>query len=135
MSIVEGTSVVDDLPEVAKRYLAHAIAPSAALADTVDLEIEGSTMQKGRWFPFTAHERLEAGIGFHWAARLRYGPMVLRVSISFAPGRRVSTSACSDWCLSCAPPGPTSFARRMDASRSSRCGCPRRPIPNSVPAG
>jgi hypothetical protein len=78
MSIVAGTSVIDDLPEVAKRYLAHAIAPSAALADTVDLEIEGSTMQKGRWFSFTAHERLEAGIGFHWAARLRYGPVVLR---------------------------------------------------------
>ena len=77
MSIVGGTSGVDDLPDVAKRYLAHAIAPSVALADTVDLEIEGSIMQKGRWFSFTAHERLEAGIGFHWAARLRYGPLVL----------------------------------------------------------
>ena len=77
MAMVGGTSVVDDLPEVAKRYLAHAIAPSVALADTVDLEIKGATMQKGRWFSFAAHERLEAGIGFHWAARLRYGPLVL----------------------------------------------------------
>ncbi len=77
MSIVGGPPVVDDLPEVAKRYLAHAIAPSVALADTVELEIKGATMQKGRWFSFAARERLEAGIGFHWAARLRYGPLVL----------------------------------------------------------
>jgi len=34
-------------------------------------------MQKGRWFSFAAHERLDAGIGFHWAARLRYRPLVL----------------------------------------------------------
>lgn len=78
MTIATGTSAVDDLPEVGRRYLAHAIAPSVALADTVDLEIEGSTMQKGRWFSFTAHERLEVGVGFHWAARLRYGPLMLR---------------------------------------------------------
>ena len=77
MSVVGGTSVIDDLPEVARRYLGHAIAPSVTLADTVELEIRGSTLQKGRWFSFTAHERLEAGIGFHWAARLRYGPLVL----------------------------------------------------------
>lgn len=77
MSIVGGTSVIDDLPEVARRYLGHAIAPSGTFADTVELEIQGSTLQKGRWFSFTAHERLEARIGFHWAARLRYGPLVL----------------------------------------------------------
>ncbi len=77
MSIVAGGSTLDDLPEVAQRYLAHAIAPAVALADTVELEIRGSTLQKGRWFSFTAHERLEASVGFHWAARLRYGPLVL----------------------------------------------------------
>ena len=77
MSIVGGTSVSDDLPDVARRYLGHAIAPSVTLADTVELDIRGSTLQKGRWFSFTAQERLEAGIGFHWAARLRYGPVVL----------------------------------------------------------
>ncbi len=73
-----GTPVAHGLPEIATRYLAHAIAPSVVLADTVDLEIQGSTMQQGRWLSFTAHERLEAGIGFHWAARLRYGPLVLK---------------------------------------------------------
>jgi Family of unknown function (DUF6544) len=77
MSITAGTEIPGDLPDAAKRYLAHAIAPSVALADTVELEIRGATLQQGRWFSFTAHERLEAGIGFHWAARLRYGPLVL----------------------------------------------------------
>ena len=77
MSIVGRTSVVDDLPEVVQRYLEHAIAPSVALADTVEVEMAGATMQKGRWFSFVARERLEAGTGFHWAGRLRYGPLVL----------------------------------------------------------
>jgi len=77
MSIAEGASILDELPAVARRYLDHAIAPSVELAESVELELRGSIMQKGRWFSFTAHERLEAGIGFHWAARLRYGPLVL----------------------------------------------------------
>jgi hypothetical protein len=77
MSIPEGVSVPDELPAVARRYLEHAIGPVAELADTVELEIRGSILQKGRWFSFTAQERLEAGVGFHWAARLRWGPMVL----------------------------------------------------------
>lgn len=77
MSIAGGASLVDEAPEVARRYLSHSIAPTATLADTVELDLRGSILQQGRWFTFTAHERLEAGIGFHWAARLRWGPLML----------------------------------------------------------
>ncbi|MDA8238377.1 MAG: hypothetical protein M0T75_10965 [Chloroflexi bacterium] len=77
MSIAEGASALDELPAVARRYLNHAIGPLAELADSVELELRGSILQKGRWFSFTAHERLEAGVGFHWAARLHWGPLML----------------------------------------------------------
>lgn len=77
MPTTEGTANLDELPAVARRYLEHAIPPSTELARTVELDLRGSILQKGRWFSFTAHERLDAGVGFHWGARLRWGPLVL----------------------------------------------------------
>jgi hypothetical protein len=40
------------LPEPARRYVAHAVAPGAFVATAVRLSMHGEIKQKGNWYPF-----------------------------------------------------------------------------------
>jgi hypothetical protein len=61
---------VVDLPEPARRWLTHAIAPGTPLWQTVELTMAGQ-IRLGRWRPFTARQVLTPPSGFIWAARAR----------------------------------------------------------------
>lgn len=58
------------LPEPARRWLGHAIAPGTPLWETVELRMEGQ-IRLGSWRPFSARQVLTPPSGFIWAARAR----------------------------------------------------------------
>jgi len=60
------------LPDPARAYLRHAIAPDAPLPRTVDVRMSGSlrVTEAGDWVPFEARERICAERGFVWEARI-----------------------------------------------------------------
>ncbi len=64
-----------DLPEPARRYLLHAIAPGTPLAASAEISMEGAFRIRDRWVPVTAREVL-AGDGFVWSARMGGMPPV-----------------------------------------------------------
>jgi hypothetical protein len=55
------------VPEPARRYLEHAIAPGTPLATAVRLRMHGE-IKLGRWCPFRAEQVIHADRGFVWAA-------------------------------------------------------------------
>jgi hypothetical protein len=61
---------VDDLPEPARRWLTHAIAPGTPLWTSAQLRMRG-TIKLGAWRPFTARQVLSPPHGFIWAATAR----------------------------------------------------------------
>lgn len=61
---------VDRLPDTARRYLAHAIAPGIRLASAVRLRMHGD-IRLGRWFPFTAEQLIRPDRGLIWQATVR----------------------------------------------------------------
>ncbi len=63
-------SMVADLPEPARRWLTHAIAPGTPLWQTVELSMRGQ-IRIGAWRPFTARQVLAPPRGFVWAATAR----------------------------------------------------------------
>lgn len=60
-----------DLPEPARRWLTHSIAPGTPLWRSVELEMSGE-IRLGRWRAFTAHQVLAPTTGFIWAATTRF---------------------------------------------------------------
>jgi hypothetical protein len=58
------------LPEPARRWLTHAIAPGTPLASAVELTMRGQ-IRLGTWRPFTARQILAVPAGFVWAATAR----------------------------------------------------------------
>jgi hypothetical protein len=66
-------SQLSGLPEAARRYLTHAIAPGTPLASAVRLRMHGE-IKLGRWLPFTAEQVIHWGRGMIWRATVRmYG--------------------------------------------------------------
>jgi hypothetical protein len=65
------------LPEAARRWLSHAIAPGAPLATSVQLEMHGQ-IRLGRWHPFSAVQSLTPRSGFIWSAHSRIGRLPVR---------------------------------------------------------
>ncbi len=63
-------ALVADLPEAARRWLLHAIAPGTPLWGSVLLTMRGE-IRLGSWRPFTAHQVLAPPRGFVWAATTR----------------------------------------------------------------
>lgn len=63
-------ALVAGLPEPARRWLCHAIAPGTPLWNSVELEMHGR-IRLGRWRPFTAHESITPARCFVWAAQSR----------------------------------------------------------------
>lgn len=58
------------LPEPARRWLGHAIAPGTPLWSSVELTMHGQ-IKLGRWRSFTARQVLTPPDGYIWAARTR----------------------------------------------------------------
>jgi hypothetical protein len=58
------------LPEPARKWLTHAIAPGTPLAGSAELTMRGH-IRLGRWRPFEAHQILTAQAGFVWSATAR----------------------------------------------------------------
>lgn len=73
-------ALVADLPEPARRYLLHAIAPGTPLARSVELEMEGTILLApgGEPVPITAEQVLSPPEGFIWRARTHGGLMRIR---------------------------------------------------------
>jgi hypothetical protein len=63
-------AMVADLPEPARRWLIHAIAPGTPLWQTVELSMRGE-IRLGAWRAFTARQVLAPPRGFVWAATAR----------------------------------------------------------------
>lgn len=61
---------VQGLPEPARRYLLHAIAPGALMASTFSLGMRGQIKLNGAWCGFKARQVTRAGAGFVWRARV-----------------------------------------------------------------
>jgi hypothetical protein len=79
-------SMVADLPEAARRWLTHAVAPGTLLVDAVEIQMHGE-IRLGRWRAFTATQALVPGAGYVWAARTRIGVIPVRGYDSFADGQ------------------------------------------------
>lgn len=58
------------LPELARRYLSHAIAPDTPLANAVRLRMHGH-IKLNRWLPFTAEQVIRRDRGMIWRAKAR----------------------------------------------------------------
>jgi uncharacterized protein DUF6544 len=65
------SSMVADLPEPARRWLTHAIAPGTPLWTSVVLTMRGE-IRLGAWRPFRATQVLAPPHGFIWAATARF---------------------------------------------------------------
>ncbi|MFI9561236.1 DUF6544 family protein [Nonomuraea endophytica] len=57
----------DHLPQSARRWLLHALAPGTALLRTVELAMHG-TIRLGSWRPFDAVQVIAPLLGYVWAA-------------------------------------------------------------------
>ncbi len=80
---------VADLPEPARRYLRHAIAPGTPLAPFVRLRMDGTMRPTpdGAPLDLTADEVLAPRHGFVWTARARMAGLPVRVRDHYAEGR------------------------------------------------
>ena len=77
------------IPECARRYLLHAIAPGTALATSVRLAMRGSIRlsPSAAAFSMSAVETLAPPRGYVWEASVRRGPLVLSGFDAFVDGR------------------------------------------------
>jgi len=67
-----------EAPEPARRYLRHAIADGAPLADAVRLRMHGEIKLAARWRPFTADQVLRWDRGMIWRASVKMGLVSVR---------------------------------------------------------
>ena len=66
-------AMTESLPEPARRWLTHAIAPGTQLARAAIVEMHGHIRLR-RWIPFRAVQLQAPPAGYIWAARTRMGP-------------------------------------------------------------
>ena len=67
-------SMTESLPEPARRWLTHVIAPGTPLARVVRADMRGH-IRLGRWIRFRAVQLHAPPAGFIWAARVGWGPV------------------------------------------------------------
>jgi hypothetical protein len=77
---------IADLPEPARRWLTHAIAPGAPLARRAALEMHGEIRLGRHWHGFTAEQLLMPESGFVWAARTHLGHLPVSGFDAYAAG-------------------------------------------------
>jgi hypothetical protein len=73
------------LPEVARRYLEHAITPGTRLATSVQLRMHGEIKLRG-WLPFTAEQVISQGRDMIWRATVRSNMSTIRGFDRFVDG-------------------------------------------------
>lgn len=73
------------LPEPARRYLEHAIAPGTILANAVRLRMHGE-IKLGNWFPFEAEQVISLSRGMIWAATVKMFGLPVKGSDRFIDG-------------------------------------------------
>ena len=76
---------ISGLPEAARRYLEHAIAPGARLASSVRLRMHGKIKLKG-WLPFTAEQVIRQGRDMIWCATVGRNISTIRGFDRFVDG-------------------------------------------------
>ncbi len=76
---------IADLPEGARRYLTHAIAPGTRLASAVRLRMHGEIKLRD-WLPFTAEQVIRWDRGLIWSATARMYGFSIRGSDSLLDG-------------------------------------------------
>lgn len=87
-------AMVADLPEVAQRYFARAIAPGTPLHALVRLEMAGGFVLNGTELPMTARQILApAGRGFVWQAQVGSGLM----RFAGSDGHLVGSDGAESW--------------------------------------
>ncbi|MBV8222650.1 MAG: hypothetical protein JO293_04770 [Candidatus Eremiobacteraeota bacterium] len=69
-STVFDPAALGSLPDPARKYLRHSIAPGTPLASAVRLRMHGE-IKVGKWLPFTADEVICSGVGYIWNATTR----------------------------------------------------------------
>lgn len=77
---------IAELPEAARRYLAHAIAPGTRLASAVRLQMHGEIKLHG-WLQFTAEQVIRQNRGFIWSASLSMYGLPVRGSDRLLDGK------------------------------------------------
>ncbi|MBO0692668.1 MAG: hypothetical protein J2P58_07205 [Acidimicrobiaceae bacterium] len=68
------TAMTESLPEPARRWLTHVIAPDQPLTRAAIVSMRGQ-IRLGRWIGFRAVQVLSPPAGFIWAARAGWGPL------------------------------------------------------------
>src|ERR1700687_1046242 len=106
------TPRVAGLPEAARRYLEHAIAPGTRLASAVRLRMHGEIKLK-RWLPFAAEQVIRWDRGMIWRATVRMHGVTIRGSDRLLAG--AGARACGGGSGTRREPGPRS------RSQASRC--------------
>lgn len=76
---------ISGLPEAARRYLEHAIAPGTRLASSVRLRMHGEIKLK-EWLPFTAEQVIREGRDLIWRATVRRNMSTIRGFDRFVDG-------------------------------------------------
>lgn len=76
---------ISGLPEAARRYLEHAIAPGTRLASGVRLRMHGEIKLK-EWLPFTAEQVIREGRDMIWRATVRRNMSTIRGFDRFVDG-------------------------------------------------
>jgi len=109
--------MVEDEPEIARRYFAHAIAPGTPLHTAVELEMRGTFLlgnkEKHRRYTMAARQILRPPFEFVWQPTLRSGAMVITGSDALV-GDRAWTRF---WLLSLIP--VANVATSTDVLRSA----------------
>ncbi|MCK4858617.1 MAG: hypothetical protein KAT58_11655 [candidate division Zixibacteria bacterium] len=69
--------ILEGIPDPARRYLTHAIAPGTPLASSVTITMRGSIRLKprGAWLSMRAKQIIAAPRGFVWKASIGKGPI------------------------------------------------------------
>lgn len=97
-------AMLDGLPEPARRYLAHAIAPGTPLRTTVELEMRGTFLlgddrASAQPYAMTASQILAPPDAFVWRPRMRSGAM----TITGSDGLQVGEAWTRFWLLGLIP--------------------------------
>lgn len=74
------------LPDAARRYLEHAVAPGTRMASAVRLKMHGR-IKLGDWLPFTADQVIHRDRGMVWSATALRNGLPLRGTDRFLDGR------------------------------------------------
>jgi hypothetical protein len=84
--------LLDGLPEPARRWLRHAVAPGTPLRRAAVLRQHGE-IKVGRWLRYEADWALAPPAGFIWAATSHFGPLFIRGFEPVHPRNRTAAMA------------------------------------------